>query len=396
MELNAVNGSPEKKVKFKMSKVPKICFVSHASNMYGAPKALLLLLPYFTKDKYSTVVLAPGEGQFCDLARKTGTKVKIIERGPILNILEQVVYVVKLVSWLIQSRPDLLYINTVADVEPILAGALLNIKTIVHVRETDNWFIGGGLKRKIRVNLILKTPAKFVCVSKATADILLRNNIPAEKVKVVYDGIDHKDLTFSQKIRDDKRREMNIGENTILAGFIGQVVERKRVQDFVEAAYEVKKQSSAYKFVVVGGPLDTAYFKDVIQPMVKKFSLENDIVFTDFRTDAKSYFAAVDIFVNPTGKEPFAMVNLEAMAMERPIVATNVGGNAESIINGVTGFIVPERSPKDTASKIIEMGNDPELRLRMGLAARKRLEEHFTVPHYFKAVEAEITPVLLG
>ncbi len=124
-----------------------------------------------------------------------------------------------------------------------------------------------------------------------------------------------------------------LNDEDILVGFIGQLISRKGIEDFIETSYIIHKKYKNCRFVVVGSSVDSPFFKNKILPLCNLYKLKDHSIFTGFKEDTRSYFSAIDIFVNPSIKEPFAMVNLEAMATERPIIATNAGGNVESIID---------------------------------------------------------------
>jgi glycosyltransferase involved in cell wall biosynthesis len=87
----------------------------------------------------------------------------------------------------------------------------------------------------------------------------------------------------------------------------------------------------------------------------------------------------LDVYVLPSHVEGMSMGLIEAMAAGRPIVATDAGGNAENVIDGVSGLIVPPRAPDRLADAILTLLKDPERARAMGAAAQRRAREHFTV-----------------
>jgi glycosyltransferase involved in cell wall biosynthesis len=76
--------------------------------------------------------------------------------------------------------------------------------------------------------------------------------------------------------------------------------------------------------------------------------------------------------------EGYGVVNIEAMACGKPVVSTNQGGPAETILDGETGYLVPPRDPAALASRVIYLLHEPELRQKMGAAGRARVEQHFS------------------
>ena len=97
--------------------------------------------------------------------------------------------------------------------------------------------------------------------------------------------------------------------------------------------------------------------------------------------------ASFDIFVLPSRSEGFGRVNLEAMAMGKPVISTNVGGIPEVVLDGVTGILVPPGNSKDLAHAIMRLLNDYELRESIGKQGRRRVEEHFTLQAHAQRIE---------
>jgi glycosyltransferase involved in cell wall biosynthesis len=129
-------------------------------------------------------------------------------------------------------------------------------------------------------------------------------------------------------------------------------------------------------FAVIGGVGNQAYF-DEIKGLSAELGLDGRLFFFDYKESIAEYYAAFDIFVNASRDEPFARVNLEAMAMGLPVVATDVGGNPEAVADGEAGYIV--NSVAIMAKKILLLADDKKLRETIGKTARKRAKEKFSI-----------------
>ena len=103
------------------------------------------------------------------------------------------------------------------------------------------------------------------------------------------------------------------------------------------------------------------------------------MIFTGFRSDIKEILPAIDILVIPSLLEGFPMITLEAMAMAKPIIATDIDGITEQITDGVNGILVPPKDPSALAMAIIKVINDKELARTMGLSAREKVAQEFSV-----------------
>ena len=107
-------------------------------------------------------------------------------------------------------------------------------------------------------------------------------------------------------------------------------------------------------------------YRAELESLMRELSLEEQVIFTGFRSDIPELMAAFDVFAMPSWDEPFGMVFLEAMAMETPVVAWDSGGAPEVIANGETGFVVERGNVDALAETLLRLIRDPDLRGRMG------------------------------
>jgi glycosyltransferase involved in cell wall biosynthesis len=107
--------------------------------------------------------------------------------------------------------------------------------------------------------------------------------------------------------------------------------------------------------------------------------INDNVVFTGFRKDIPKILGALDIFVTPTLSEALGTAILEAMAAGKPVVATYAGSNPESVIDGVTGILVPPKDPESLAKAIFELMESPEKSRMMGEMGKQRAKEYFSI-----------------
>jgi glycosyltransferase involved in cell wall biosynthesis len=119
-----------------------------------------------------------------------------------------------------------------------------------------------------------------------------------------------------------------------------------------------------------------------------ELGIEGDVIFTGFRRDVERFYSIMDIFVLPSTWEPFGNVLLEAMSFAKPVVATNVGGIPEVVVDEETGFVVPPEDPEALANKIMFLIKNKELCREMGLKGRKKVKEYFTPERLRDEVES--------
>jgi len=281
---------------------------------------------------------------------------------------------------------DLLYMNNQpsSNFEGIIASKITGIPALQHSRiETRlNCF-------EIKAtNLWLK---KMICNSYGVKDAFVKQGIDAKKCVVVHNGIDPETKPSISPI--EIRKKLGISENDILIGTVGSLIKRKRIIDLIEAFYIVTNHTkNSVKCIIVGdGPE-----KDSLLKYAKTKKIHDKIVFAGFQSDAISYINAMDIFVLSSEREGFSKVTLEAMLMGKPVVASNVIGPAELVIDGETGFLVMAKNPEALAEKILLLIKNPELRKQMGEKGRERVIKYFSIEHYVKGVENVFEEALKG
>jgi glycosyltransferase involved in cell wall biosynthesis len=156
----------------------------------------------------------------------------------------------------------------------------------------------------------------------------------------------------------------------------------------LRAAAKVCARNPGAAFVVVGGVAEADHLAE-LQSLSKQLELTERFVFAGESKEVSKYLQAGDIFVLPSRNEGFSNALIEGMAARLPCIATAVGGNAEAVEDGRSGFIVPPEDLDALAERIEMLIRDPELARRMGEAGRKRVEEKFTLSAMMERLCAE-------
>jgi glycosyltransferase involved in cell wall biosynthesis len=162
--------------------------------------------------------------------------------------------------------------------------------------------------------------------------------------------------------------------------FIGRLVKEKGVLDLVEAMPRIRREVANVKLLVVGEALQSDRAGDTdsrLAAIIQESALEGAVIFAGYREDIPALLAMSDVFVLPSYREGMPVTALEAMAARKPVVATNIRGCREEVINGVTGRLVPTANPAVLGDTIAELLLDPDRAARMGEAGRKRVETEF-------------------
>jgi glycosyltransferase involved in cell wall biosynthesis/ribosomal protein S18 acetylase RimI-like enzyme len=170
------------------------------------------------------------------------------------------------------------------------------------------------------------------------------------------------------------RRELGIPEGSVVVGTVGRLVAEKGFRELFTAARRVRSEQADTVFLVVGDH-DPAKADSI--PAGEIEDARTDVVFAGWREDVRDLVAAMDVFVLPSWREGVPRSAIEAAAMGRPMVLTDIRGCREVVRDGIEGILVPPRDPSRLGEAILELVRDPELREQMGKAARRRAEERF-------------------
>jgi glycosyltransferase involved in cell wall biosynthesis len=158
---------------------------------------------------------------------------------------------------------------------------------------------------------------------------------------------------------------------------IARMIREKGVADFVEAARILRAQQVAAEFVLVGAP-DPGNPNTVREAELRGWQAEGLVSWLGPRTDIAELLRGAHIACQPSSyREGLPKSALEAMATGKPLVATDIPGCREAVVDGETGLLVPPRDPAALAAALRRLIEAPELRASMGAAARKRAEECF-------------------
>jgi glycosyltransferase involved in cell wall biosynthesis len=176
------------------------------------------------------------------------------------------------------------------------------------------------------------------------------------------------------------RRDYGLPDGEPVVGFVGRVVPQKGLTYLLMAADILKIRFPNLHIVIVGdGPLRLE---------LQAACLSNHFHFLGERSDVPSLLGLFDLLAVPSEWEAFGIVNLEAMAAGKPVVAFNIDGIPEAIVHGETGLLVPHRDGRALAFAIAELLGDLELRRRMGAAGRRRVEQFFNVREMARKFES--------
>lgn len=291
---------------------------------------------------------------------------------------------IQLVKALRRLRPDILHThNPKPGVLGRIAGRLTRVPLVVNTQHglyaqpQDRW------QRRLPVYAAERLAAAFSDVELVQNEedvhtLVHRLKVPQRRVRLLGNGIDL--LRFGPgAVTDADRRslraEWGILDHEVLLGTVGRLVAEKGLVELVDAVAALRDRCPHARLVVVG-PTDEGK-ADSLPPSCFERAREVGVVFAGRRTDMPRCYAAMDVFVTASWREGFPRAAMEAAAMGLPTVATDIRGNRQVVVPGVTGLMTKVRSHTDLADACETLVEDAQLRSRLGAAAAERARNEF-------------------
>jgi glycosyltransferase involved in cell wall biosynthesis len=235
--------------------------------------------------------------------------------------------------------------------------------------------LGNSLYRKTEDSLT-RFADWVVPNSEAGRDYLIDRGIKPARIKVIYNGINLQRLTPDPTKVAQIRDNLRLPPEGKVVGITASLSPAKDHDTFLRTAQLISHIMPQVRFAVVGdGPL-----KPHLIDITRKLGLESQVTFFGNQRDVGSFISAYDVAcLSSTDHEGCSNATLEAMALGKPVVATDVGGNRELVDNGKTGFLVPARSPEALANAILACLEQPDLARKMGQHAREMVCQKFSL-----------------
>src|SRR5262245_18367227 len=212
---------------------------------------------------------------------------------------------------------------------------------------------------------------------------------PRVKLHVLWKGVDLCPFDSSRSTVAATRATLGLAESDVAVVTIGRLAWQKGIDHLFAAVPGVRARQRGVRFFIVGGGGEAAQLSET----ARRSGLGDAVTFLGPREDVPTPLAAMDIVVLPSRHEVMAQTTLEAMAAGRPVVSTRTMGADEAIEDERSGVLVPVGAPEALADAVAALAGDRERRLQLGVAARRRVEEHFTMDKMVDRLEAILESV---
>ena len=200
---------------------------------------------------------------------------------------------------------------------------------------------------------------------------------------------------FDSADRAGVRQEWGIPEQTPVAGWVGRLDRKKRVEDFIRAAALVRQTHPETRFIVIGGPdAFMPEYADELRALAGNLCLDDALIFLGDRPDVPRLLAGLDIFVWLSRGEGMPHAIAEAGAACLPVVATRDHGTAQQLRDRTTGLFVPHAAPTAVAAAVARLLDDPGLARRLGRNLRRTVEQEYSAAVVTRRWEALFDEVI--
>ena len=361
-----------------MSKPLKICITSWAPFIAGAEVAAERLALGLQGDGHDVLVVVGTDGDAITRFRDNGLRCEYVEQ----RFTDKLTWFkyrhsrVALTRLLDKETPDLVHSNDLPTHQMTSdAARRLGIPRVCHHRwifdrKAIDWLNKHGAEQHLFVSDALMT---MLCGESS--------ELEASRRAVLYDGLPIPAMPQEQD-RADAKSELNLDSSRVTVLYAGQIIERKGVADLLHAwnllQQELRDKS---QLIIVGDDLENeGDYRRQMEQLASE--LGNPVPFMGFQSNVPTWLRAADVVMVPSHAEPLGNATLEAMAHGRPVIGCDVGGIPEMVRHEQTGIIVAPKSPSELAAAIKVLINNPELRDRYGLEARKQCEDRFSLKRH--------------
>jgi glycosyltransferase involved in cell wall biosynthesis len=363
------------------SRPMRIAYVIKSMVVGGSQTHLVQVLRLLDRTRFEPVLYClTGEGVLLDVVRGLGVPVMAPAATRSFKGASLVARIIALRRALRQQHADivhtyLLRANLVGSVSARLAGVplVLGSKRGCHERrgfELISAKIGNALADRVTVN------------AQAVRDFVHGNEgCPREKMVVIPSAVDTE--RFRPLPPADFKARLGLPRNRTIVGVVTRMRVRKGVEEFIRAIGRLRETRPDVHGLFVG----EVSFDDPLRTLVRSLRLEDHLTLLGRRSDMPEVLSAFDVFVLSSHDEGMSNAIIEAMSMELPVVATDVGGTGEVVRHGQSGLLVPPRDPEALAVAIGEVLAQPVRAAEMGRLGRRIAQDGFSAHAMVRRME---------
>lgn len=349
----------------------RILYISRSADLAGSERQLALILRGLDRKRFEPLVLCPGEGSFTQLLRSAGEQVLVV---PPLTGLRKLTFPLFVLPRLLRREGiDLIHLHATRFCS--IGGRLARVPVVEAItmsRAIPQAFLS---RRPWADRFFSSFPRVLLVPSQHQRDELIARGIPASKIHVLYNSVWPQLHTWiASPDRAGVRAELGLSSDTPLVGVFGRLEPQKGIADFLNAAALVAIRDERVHFLVCG----EGGLREALLSHRDALGLQERVHFLGFQTEVYRWLTALDLSVQSSVWEPLSNHVIESMTAGIPIVATDVGGTAEAVLDERSGLLVPPGNPQRMAEAMVRLLNDARLRVQLGEEARRQAQVQFS------------------
>ncbi len=372
----------------------RVLLFDHTAELGGGEIALAELVRRFDRSRVDPLVLLGSHGPLEGLlegqvpvhlmlldesvvhARKDSLGLASV--GNLGAVRSSLTYIRRLARFIEQERIEVLHTNSLkASILGGIAGRLSGVRVVWHIRDR---IAADYLPAK--VVLLMRQMAKVIphFVIGNSLATLATLHLPNTPTAAIASGVDLGKFFSPEADGLALRAEGTDGAAPVI-GLVGRICPWKGQHIFIQAAALVHARYPEARFQIIGAALFKEHDYDLeLHRLAESLGLAEVLEFTGFQSDVAPVIRGLDVLVHAsTVAEPFGQVVVQGMACGKPVVATDGGGVRETMIDGVTGLLVPMGDGPAMAEALCALLADPDRAQAMGEHGRERVREHFTI-----------------
>jgi glycosyltransferase involved in cell wall biosynthesis len=366
----------------------RILYIHGGTIIGGAERELLTWLESLDRKRFRPYMVCPIDGPLTtelDNLKIPYLSFSLPEWRKFFHVFCRPFAIFRLIRAIRRWNIDVLHVNDYWWAPlGVLAGrltgrpCLIHVRTEIEPRKISQYWLNKG-------NLIIP-------VSESIGTVIKKAGVFHENIQVLLSGIAKKNEKSSSPSTETLATLKKIKGQPVI-GTVAHLFPRKGLEYLIEAMAHLKKVFPRI-FLVIVGTGDFQYERR-LRKQVEHLGLTENVLFAGFQDYPELFISEFDIFVLPSISEGFGIVLLEAMALGKPIVASNIGGIPEIVQHEKTGLLVPSANVEDLCQGLLTLLNDPKKRAVMGDEAKKRIEEQFSLQSMMERLYGLYSEVLV-
>ena len=341
----------------------------------------------FMNNHYEVIAVSSEKEYLTRCAKNEGVRFKHIEMTRKITPIKDFISLIKLISFLKKERPLIIHSHTPkAGILAMLASKITNIPIRLHTVAGLPLMEEKGNKKKM-LELIEKLTYSFSTFvftnSNGLYKYIIENNyVSKNKLKVIGNGSSNgvdvnyfSPTSVSEKEKEKLKLSLGILENDFTFVFVGRIVADKGINELINAFDTISFQNNAIKLLLVGE--QESHLDPLNENTLKLISTNKNIIKTGFQKDIRPFLAVSDALVFPSYREGFPNVIMQAGAMELPVIATNINGCNEIIVNEKNGVLIELKNNGAIVKAMVRLIEDEAFYKNLKSNARSMIVSRF-------------------